>query len=46
MKVCNERGRELLYAGCVYMPTDSTLSSISVVDIIVVMRGLKKMYLF
>ena len=38
MKVCSERGREALYIGCVYMPTDS--ASISVV-----MRGLKKMYL-
>ena len=23
MKVCSERGRETLYIGCVYMPTDS-----------------------
>ena len=30
MKVHSERGREALYIGCVYMPTDST--SISVVD--------------
>ena len=30
MKVCSERGREALYIGCVYMPTDS--ASISVVD--------------
>ena len=30
MKVLSERGREALYIGCVYMPTDST--SISVVD--------------
>ena len=30
MKVRSERGREALYIGCVYMPTDS--SSISVVD--------------
>ena len=24
MKICSERGREALYIGCVYMPTDST----------------------
>ena len=30
MKVHSDRGREALYIGCVYMPTDST--SISVVD--------------
>ena len=30
MKVRSERGREALYIGCVYMPTDST--NISVVD--------------
>ena len=30
MKVRSEMGREALYIGCVYMPTDST--SISVVD--------------
>ena len=30
MKVRSERGREALYIGCVYMPTDS--ASISVVD--------------
>ena len=30
MKVHSERGRETLYTGCVYMPTDST--SISVMD--------------
>ena len=30
MKICSERGREALYIGCVYMPTDST--SISVMD--------------
>ena len=30
MKVHSERGREALYIGCVYMPTDST--SISIVD--------------
>ena len=30
MNVCSEEGREALYIGCVYMPTDST--SISVMD--------------
>ena len=30
MKIRSERGREALYIGCVYMPTDST--SISVMD--------------
>ena len=30
MKMRSERGREALYIGCVYMPTDT--SSISVVD--------------
>ena len=30
MKVRSEKGREALYTGCVYMPTDS--ASISVVD--------------
>ena len=30
MKMHSEKGREALYIGCVYMPTDS--SSISVVD--------------
>ena len=30
MKVCSDRGREALYIGCVYIPTDST--SIFVVD--------------
>ena len=42
MKIRSERGREALYIGCVYMPTDST--SISVIWI-VVMKGLKKMFL-
>ena len=37
MKIRSERGREALYIGCVYMPTDST--SISV------MKGLKRMFL-
>ena len=32
MKVRSERGRETLYIGCVYMPTDSTSISISVVN--------------
>ena len=41
MKIRSERGREALYIGCVYMPTDST--SISVMDS--VMKGLKKMFL-
>ena len=41
MKVRSERGREALYIGCVYMPTDS--ASISVVDSCY--TGLKKMYL-
>ena len=27
MKVRSERGREALYIGCVYMPTDSTSST-------------------
>ena len=30
MKIRSERGREALYIGCVYMPTDST--SVSVMD--------------
>ena len=30
MEVRSERGREVLYIGCVYMPTDST--SVSVVN--------------
>ena len=30
MKIRSERGREALYLGCVYMPTDST--GISVMD--------------
>ena len=30
MKIRNERGREALYIGCVYMPTDST--SVSVME--------------
>ena len=30
MKLCNERGREALYIGCVYMPTEST--SVSIMD--------------
>ena len=41
MKVRSERGREALYIGCVYMPTDS--ASISVVDSCY--ESLKKMYL-
>ena len=31
MKIRSERGRETMYIGCVYMPTDST--SVSVMDI-------------
>ena len=30
MKIRSERGREALYIGCVYMPTDST--SVSVIN--------------
>ena len=30
MKIRSERGREALYIGCVYMPTDST--SVSVME--------------
>ena len=37
MKVRSERGREALYIGCVFMPTDST----SFLLWIVVMRGRK-----
>ena len=40
MRVSSERGREALYIGCVYMPTDST--SISAVDSY---ERLKNMYL-
>ena len=28
MKIRSERGREALYIGCVYMPTDSTRVSV------------------
>ena len=41
MKIRSERGREALYIGCVYMPTDST--SVSVMDSCY--ERLKKMYL-
>ena len=42
MKIRSERGREALYTGCVYMPTDKT--SVSVMDSCYE-RLLKKMYL-
>ena len=32
MKIRSERRREALYIGCVYMPTDSTSTSVSVMD--------------
>ena len=41
MKIRSERGREALYIGCVYMPTDST--SVSVMNSCY--ERLKKMYL-
>ena len=43
MKISSERGREALYIGCVYMPTLLTVQVFLLW--IVVMRGLKKMYL-